>query len=196
MQPDTKVRGFDLRSAAIEDADFEEVVGAFDDGRRRRVPASGRRSAPSRGLHVLVGRATRDRLSTPMSTGRGSCSRQPQRRRSAASFFASSGEVYPENRPAFQRLPRTIRKSRLSPYGLTKLIGEELVMFQGRVSSMETVILRFSHTQNADELSIPKASFPDALLPSAKDQAAGRPSATRPQPSSLRAAGHGRPALV
>ena len=66
--------------------------------------------------------------------------------------FASSGEVYPETSP--ESLPVTedhpLRPT--SAYGLTKLIGEELVRFHARQGRMETVILRFSHTQDASEL--------------------------------------------
>jgi len=39
-----------------------------------------------------------------------------------------------------------------SSYGLTKLLGEELVRFHQRTGKMEAVILRFSHTQDASEL--------------------------------------------
>ena len=66
--------------------------------------------------------------------------------------FASSGEVYPENAP--ERLPLT-EDHPLKPnsfYGLTKLLGEELVRFHQRAGTMETVILRFAHTQDAAEL--------------------------------------------
>ena len=66
--------------------------------------------------------------------------------------FASSGEVYPETAP--KSLPIT-EDHPLKPnsfYGLTKLLGEELVRFHQRMGSMETVILRFAHTQDAAEL--------------------------------------------
>ncbi len=66
--------------------------------------------------------------------------------------FGSSGEVYPENAPG--KLP--IREDHpLKPnsfYGVTKLLGEELVRFHQRTGDMETVVLRFSHTQDAGEL--------------------------------------------
>ncbi len=66
--------------------------------------------------------------------------------------FASSGEVYPENAP--ESLPLT-EDHPLKPnsfYGLTKLLGEELVRYHQRTGKMETAILRFSHVQNAAEL--------------------------------------------
>lgn len=66
--------------------------------------------------------------------------------------FASSGEVYPENAPLSQPITEDHPLRANSPYGLTKLLGEELVRFHQRAGRMETTILRFSHTQNASEL--------------------------------------------
>ncbi|MGI9434527.1 MAG: NAD-dependent epimerase/dehydratase family protein, partial [Geminicoccaceae bacterium] len=66
--------------------------------------------------------------------------------------FASSGEVYPENAPQSQPITEDHPLCPNSPYGLTKLLGEELVRFHQRRGRMETVILRFSHTQDAAEL--------------------------------------------
>ncbi len=66
--------------------------------------------------------------------------------------FASSGEVYPENAP--ESLPLT-EDHPLKPnsfYGLTKLLGEELIRYHQRAGKMETAILRFSHIQDAAEL--------------------------------------------
>lgn len=73
--------------------------------------------------------------------------------------FASSGEVYPENRPL--RLPVTERHPTRpnTPYGLSKLLGEEIVSFHGRRGDFESVILRFSHAQNAAELLDPNSFF-------------------------------------
>ncbi len=66
--------------------------------------------------------------------------------------FASSGEVYPENAPLSEPITEDHPLKPNSFYGLTKVLGEELVRFFQRSTSMETVILRFAHTQNADEL--------------------------------------------
>ncbi|MBV6436900.1 MAG: NAD(P)-dependent oxidoreductase [Chloroflexi bacterium] len=66
--------------------------------------------------------------------------------------FASSGEVYPELNP--RSLPITEDHPTLptSPYGMTKLLGETLVRNLGAQYDIPYVILRFSHTQTADEL--------------------------------------------
>ena len=66
--------------------------------------------------------------------------------------FASSGEVYPESAPQSQPITEDHPLAPISPYGLTKLLGEELVRFHRRQCNIETVILRFSHTQDASEL--------------------------------------------
>lgn len=73
--------------------------------------------------------------------------------------FASSGEVYPETRPAYLPLDESHPTKPTSPYGLTKLLGEELVQFFGRAQGLATVILRFSHTQDASELLDPDSFF-------------------------------------
>lgn len=65
--------------------------------------------------------------------------------------FASSGEVYPENVPEFLPVTEDHPRDANSPYGLTRLLGEDLVRFRQRAGSFETVILRFSHTQGASE---------------------------------------------
>ncbi len=66
--------------------------------------------------------------------------------------FASSGEVYPENMPRNLPLTEDHPLHPNSPYGLTKLLGEEIVRFFSRTSAVQTVILRLSHTQDAAEL--------------------------------------------
>lgn len=73
--------------------------------------------------------------------------------------FASSGEVYPETQPQYMPLDESHPTRPTSLYGLTKLLGEELVQFHQRIGSFETVILRFSHTQDASELLDPQSFF-------------------------------------
>ncbi|MDE2792728.1 MAG: NAD(P)-dependent oxidoreductase [Paracoccaceae bacterium] len=66
--------------------------------------------------------------------------------------FASSGEVYPETAPEILPITEDHPLKPNSFYGLTKLLGENLVRFHQRMGAMETVILRFAHTQDAEEL--------------------------------------------
>ena len=66
--------------------------------------------------------------------------------------IASSGGVYPENPPGFLPITEDHPLRLNSPYCLSKLLGEELLRFYQRSGTLETVMLRFSHTQDADEL--------------------------------------------
>lgn len=65
--------------------------------------------------------------------------------------FASSGEVYPELNPSYQPLDENHPTKPTSAYGLSKLLGEELVKHFGR-RGLAYSILRFAHTQAASEL--------------------------------------------
>jgi UDP-glucose 4-epimerase len=73
--------------------------------------------------------------------------------------FASSGEVYPELNP--RQLPITEEHPTLpnSPYGMSKLLGETMVRNIAEQTGMPCTILRFSHTQVAEELFDPNSFF-------------------------------------
>ena len=73
--------------------------------------------------------------------------------------FASSGEVYPELAPAYQPIDEDHPTRPTSTYGLTKLIGEEMVKHYGRSTGRSFTITRFSHTQAAEELLDPTSFF-------------------------------------
>ena len=111
-------------------------------------------------------------------------------------IFASSGEVYPEGAP--QRLPvdETHPTHPRSAYGLTKLLGEEMVRWAGRSHALPFSILRFSHTQDASELLDPESFFsgPRFFLQSRirQQEAMGNEAAV----AALRAVEDGKPALV
>ncbi|MCE9964245.1 NAD-dependent epimerase/dehydratase family protein [Lelliottia amnigena] len=72
--------------------------------------------------------------------------------------FASSGEVYPEVRAQFQPVTEDHPRNPVSFYGLTKKLAEDLVLFYQQ-QGLETVILRFPHTQSIDELLDPESFF-------------------------------------
>ena len=73
--------------------------------------------------------------------------------------FASSGEVYPELDPAYLPIDESHPTRPRSVYGLSKLLGEELVHHYGRVSGRPYSIVRFAHTQTPDELLDPSSFF-------------------------------------
>jgi UDP-glucose 4-epimerase len=66
--------------------------------------------------------------------------------------FASSGEVYPELNPAYLPIDEAHPTRPTSIYGLTKLLGEEMVQHFAHRTGLRYCILRFSHTQSAEEL--------------------------------------------
>lgn len=72
--------------------------------------------------------------------------------------FASSGEVYPELNYSYLPIDEQHPTRPTSTYGLTKLLGEEMVQRYGRVG-LPFCILRFSHTQMAAELLDPTSFF-------------------------------------
>lgn len=146
------VRGFDLRASGREAAGYDEVVGSLDDIHAAGRAVTGVEAVLHLGAFMSWSPADREQLFRANVEG----TRVLLDAAAAAGVrrfvFASSGEVYPENAPL--RLPITEDHplNASSPYGLTKLLGEELVRFHQRIGSMETVILRFSHTQDAREL--------------------------------------------
>lgn len=143
------VRGFDLKPSGM---DGDEVIGSFEDADLLAQAVEGVTDILHLGAFMSWAPADRDRMFAVNVEG----TRKLLDAASAAGVrrfvFASSGEVYPENRPEFLPVTEEHPLRPNSPYGLTKLLGEELVRFHQRAGSMETVILRFSHTQDASEL--------------------------------------------
>ncbi|KQO76223.1 NAD(P)-dependent oxidoreductase [Agrobacterium sp. BA1120] len=143
------VRGLDLKPSGTGG---EETVGSLEDAQAISKAMVGVSAVLHLGAFMSWVPADRDRMFAANVEG----TRRLLDAASAAGVrrfvFASSGEVYPENRPEFLPVTEDHPLRPNSPYGLTKLLGEELVGFYQRTSSMETVILRFSHTQDAAEL--------------------------------------------
>lgn len=73
--------------------------------------------------------------------------------------LASTGEVYPENAPAYQPLDEDHPRTPTTWYGESKVLAEELVAFAGRTNGWDTVVLRFSHTQDPAEILDPDSFF-------------------------------------
>ncbi len=143
------VRGFDLKPSG---GTGEEVVGSLEDAQALSKAIEGVSAVLHLGAFMSWAPADCDRMFAANVEG----TRRILDAASAAGVrrfvFASSGEVYPENRPEFLPVTEDHPLRPNSPYGLTKLLGEELVRFHQRIGRMETVILRFSHTQDAAEL--------------------------------------------
>ena len=146
------VRGLDLHSSGRLAGEYEELVGAVDDPRIVTSAVADRESVVHLGALMSWNPADRQQLLETNVEGTRrvlDASREAGVRRFV---FGSSGEVYPENDPEFLPITESHPLRPNSCYGLTKLLGEEWVRYVERTGPMETVILRFSHIQDASEL--------------------------------------------
>lgn len=146
------VRGFDARASQHVSPGYSETVGSFDDPQHCAAAVQGASAILHLGAFMSWKPEDRDRLFAANVEGTRRLLEAAAKAGVQRFVFASSGEVYPENLPAFLPVTEKHPLNPTSPYGLTKLLGEELVQFFGRTAKMETVILRFSHTQDAREL--------------------------------------------
>jgi UDP-glucose 4-epimerase len=71
---------------------------------------------------------------------------------------ASSGEVYPERKPAYLPIDEDHPLRPDNAYGLSKLLVEEMVRQRMR-AGLRATILRLAHTQAAEELLDPTSTF-------------------------------------
>lgn len=146
------VRGFDLVPSGRNHPAFAEVKGSLDDPAAVAQAMAGVSHVLHLGAFMSWAAQDRETMFCANVVGTRLLLDAAAGEGVARFVFASSGEVYPENAP--QALPVTedhpLRPT--SAYGLTKLLGEELVRFQQRQGRIPTVILRFSHTQDAAEL--------------------------------------------
>lgn len=153
-----RVRGLDLAPAASGTATDELVVGDLGD--------PGALERAMRGVNAVVHLAAlmswhpKDarRMHQINVTGTFELLRAAERVRLERFVLASSGEVYPELAPVYQPLDELHPTRPTSVYGLTKLLGEEMVRHYGR-GGRAYAIARFSHTQAASELLDPESAF-------------------------------------
>lgn len=188
-----RVRGFDLRASG---ADLDEVVGSFDDAEACARAVAGTEAVMHLGAFMSWVAAERTAMFRANVEGTRVLLDAAAQAGVRRFVFASSGEVYPENAPLFLPVTEEHPLRANSPYGLTKLLGEDLVSFHQRIGSFETVILRFSHTQDASELLDPDSFFSGPrffLQPRIRQQERMGNTAVA---ELLRAADPGRPAHV
>lgn len=190
------VRGLDLRSTVLTHDRFDEVLGAFYDREAVGRAMSGVRAVFHLGAFMSWLPQDQDRLFAANVEGTRLVLEAAVGAKVERFLFASSGEVYPEGAPAFLPVDETHPTEPRSTYGLTKLLGEELVRWAGRSHGLPFTILRFSHTQDAAELLDPGSFFSGPrffLQPRiAQQQALGNAAAV----AALRAVDDGTPAHV
>lgn len=73
--------------------------------------------------------------------------------------FASTDATYPSNKPLYRPLDETHPQMPTSLYGLTKILGEQMVQYYARSAGLPYTITRFSFTQAAHELINPHGTF-------------------------------------
>jgi len=153
------VRGFDLNASGNPSPGYSEITGSFDDAEACARALAGVDTVLHLGAFMSWKPQDRERLFRANVEGTRVLLDAAADAGVRRFVFASSGEVYPENKPQFLPITEEHPRNANSPYGLSKLLGEELVRFHQRLGHMETVILRFSHTQDAKELLDPDSFF-------------------------------------
>ncbi|HEV7327535.1 MAG TPA: NAD(P)-dependent oxidoreductase [Bosea sp. (in: a-proteobacteria)] len=191
-----RVTGFDLRASGIDHPAYREVLGGFDDRAAAAEAVQGAEAILHLGAFMSWLPADRERLFTANVEGTRVLLEEAAAVKPKRLVFASSGEVYPENVPDYQPIDEDHPLKPRSPYGLSKLLGEEIVRFFERTSGTPATILRFSHTQDASELLDPGSFFSGPrffLQPKIRQQEGfGNAAAV----AALRAIDDGREALV
>ena len=147
-----QVSGFDMAQTGNTADRYSEVTGRLEDAAAVRRAVAGAEVVLHLGALMSWAARDRDRMFQANIVGTRTLLEAAEDAGVRRFVFASSGEVYPES--AAEILPVTEQHPRRpnSYYGLTKLVGEEWVRFHSRGGTMETVILRFAHTQDAAEL--------------------------------------------
>jgi len=149
----------DLMPLQLEHPALTQVTGAFDDEAAVARAMTGAEAVVHIGAYMSWIAADVPKLYAANVTGTWTVLRAAAAAKVRRFVFASSGEVYPETRPKLQPIAEDHPTEPTSAYGITKLLGEDMVAFFARSTGMETVMLRFSHTQDADELLDPESFF-------------------------------------
>lgn len=196
LQRGDMVRGFDMRASGISHPRFDEVLGTFDDPACATAALDGVTAVFHLGAFMSWLPQDQGRLFTANVEGTRVVLAAAIARGVRRFLFASSGEVYPEGAPETLPVDETHPTRPRSAYGLTKLLGEEMVRWAGRSHGLPFTILRFSHTQDAAELLDPDSLFSGPrffLQPRiSQQQAFGNQAAV----TALQAADDGTPAMV
>lgn len=190
------VRGFDLRPSGRAQAGYDEIVGAFSDSDSAARACASARAVLHLGAFMSWAPGDQGRLFEANVEGTRVILAAAIAAKAQRFIFASSGEVYPENVPAYLPIDENHPTHPASAYGLTKLLGEEMVKWAGRSAGLPFTILRFAHTQAASELLDPDSFFSGPrffLQPRIRQQEAFGNAAVV---AKLRAVDDGTPAMV
>lgn len=78
---------------------------------------------------------------------------------SAHIVFASTDATYPSNSPLYRPVDENHPQNPTSIYGLSKVLGEQMLQYYARSAGLTYTITRFSFTQTAHELVDPRGAF-------------------------------------
>jgi UDP-glucose 4-epimerase len=146
------VRGFDLCASGLGQDGYDEVTGSLDDALAVQNAVIDIDAVLHLGAFMSWTPQDKAKMFSANVEGTRLLADAASEAGAKRFVFSSSGEVYPENAPVSLPVTESHPLNANSPYGLTKLLGEEIIRFHQRAGKMETVILRFSHTQDATEL--------------------------------------------
>ena len=153
------VRGFDMREPPSEDQPDEMVVGSLLEPEALDRALDGVEGVAH--LAALMSWHPRDnaKLFEVNVTGTFNLLQAMKAHPVQRFVFASSGEVYPELNPKYLPIDESHPTLPTSPYGMTKFLGEQTALNMAEQTGLSTCILRFSHTQTAEELFDPNSFF-------------------------------------
>lgn len=152
------VVGFDIRDTGKVLDHYSEIVGSFTDVNAVRDAVRGVDTVIHLGAFMSWRAADAAKMFEVNVDGTRALLECAAAAKVDRFVFASSGEVYPENAPVYLPVDEAHPLRPNSQYGLGKKLAEEMVRFFERTTKLNTVILRFSHTQDASEL-LDRASF-------------------------------------
>lgn len=190
------VRGFDVRPSGRSHPAYSEVAGAFSDAPAAARAMAGATAVFHLGAFMSWLASDQNKLFDANVEGTRVLVAAATSGKVGRFIFASSGEVYPENVPQYLPVDEDHPLRPASAYGLTKLLGEEIVAWAGRSAALPFTILRFSHTQDASEILDPDSFFSGPrffLQPRIRQQEAFGNAAVVAR---LRAVEDGAPAMV
>lgn len=154
-----EITALDAIAPRIDDPRCRIIVGRFEETEPVREACVGADAVVHLGAFMSWHADDADRLFSANVVGTRSLLEAAATAGAKRFVFASSGEVYPENNCRYLPVDEQHPLQPTTPYGLTKQLGEELVQFFDRARGLPSVILRFSHTQNAGELLDPDSFF-------------------------------------
>lgn len=146
------VIGYDRVVSSWEHPKFHQIVGNLTDERAVHDACAGVDAVLHLGAYMTWLPSERSKLFDSNVTGTLNVLSGATAHGVRKFVFASSGEVYPDRNPAYLPIDEKHPRLPTSPYGLSKKMAEDAVRFHERVHGLLSVILRFSHTQNATEL--------------------------------------------